>query len=370
MAEEPVLHAMSQKPSLKTILILAAAAIILLGISIYYAYVSYPMAVMGTDWKQIGASIRNGHVTWGGGMYNPPWGVLFLMPLGFLPLEVGWAILIALTFVVVFLCVPKDTSRRNLLLLLLAGLFSYFTVFTISGGNLDTLVVLGLMLSIWAYQHDRPFLLAAASLLATIKPQVVFLFYIALGVVILKTKSRDFIIRFGAAVVGVILLSMVWEGRGWLDSILSYRVEFQRWGISFPSICLTFGCPDALVWFVRVAVAGAAIYSVLRSRTPVDRINTGLLCAASCFVANYAGGVSLMVIQLVAMLPFTLRRPVRGGIAHLLMFFPLITAAFTPRMIFGYPDNFFHSFILIYCLIVLFIEVMAARSRQDAELAP
>ncbi len=77
----------------------------------------------------------------------------------------------------------------------------------------------GLLLILYAYQKQQPYVLAAGALLATAKPQGVYLLLIVLAVYMLQTFQLRVTLTAGAATLAIVIPSIVWGGAGWLAAL-------------------------------------------------------------------------------------------------------------------------------------------------------
>ena len=198
-------YAGQEMPTIKEILILVGVFILLV--------FSFSMANLpgGDDWLTFyGATQRVLHNQQLYGtkinsfylMYMP-WDVLVVLPLGLLPFRVGWAVLSALSIVIIFLIMRRwKTSPFKLILVLL----SPPTFYILLHGTVDAFVLSFMFLP---YEF---WLLGALS-----KPQNT----IALGLNVLRSNLVKTAIITGA----VILLTFIILGN-WVPAYLSQHTDF------------------------------------------------------------------------------------------------------------------------------------------------
>ena len=117
-------------------------------------------------------------------MWNPPWALPFVLPLGLLSYSHASALWLLLSLIVVFASADwlwrayGGDSRRRWLAWVLAATF--FPLLTAMGlGQIGPLILLGLTLFL-RFHSSRPLLAGVATVLIATKPQLLFLFWIIL----------------------------------------------------------------------------------------------------------------------------------------------------------------------------------------------
>ena len=117
-------------------------------------------------------------------MWNPPWTLPLILPFGALSYAQASTVWLLLNLAIVFTCADSlwreygGEPRRRWLGWLLAA--SFFPLLTALGlGQLGPLILLGITLFL-RYQGTRPLLAGAATLLIAVKPQLLYLFWVAL----------------------------------------------------------------------------------------------------------------------------------------------------------------------------------------------
>jgi hypothetical protein len=118
-------------------------------------------------------------------MWNPPWTLPLVMPLGLLDCRTAHLLWLALQFAVVLWCVDAlwrhyggAVERRGLAWLLAITFLP--TLFSLTVGQISPLVLLGAVLFLICLQQGRDGLAGAATVLLAIKPHLAYLFWIAL----------------------------------------------------------------------------------------------------------------------------------------------------------------------------------------------
>lgn len=125
-------------------------------------------------------------------MWNPPWALPFVLPMASLSYRTTYLLWLALNFVVVLMCANKlwaqyggspEKWRRAWML----ALAFVPTLIVLGLGQIGPLILAGItMFLVW--RDRRPWLAGAATVLVGIKPQLLYLFWIALLVWIVQEK--------------------------------------------------------------------------------------------------------------------------------------------------------------------------------------
>ncbi len=118
-------------------------------------------------------------------MWNPPWTLPLVMPLGLLDCRTAHLLWLALQFAVVLWCADAlwrhyggPVSRRGLAWLL--AILFLPTLFSLTVGQISPLVLLGAVLFLVFVRQGREAWAGAATVLLAIKPHLAYLFWIAL----------------------------------------------------------------------------------------------------------------------------------------------------------------------------------------------
>ncbi len=308
------------KPTQFVPLLLLILAVLLVAAAFIMFFERLP--VEGTtfliDWGVFWKSIQNGDVVYYSayGLRIPPWSVLFILPLGYVPLRTAWALLALATIAILVISVPRRAPRWRVRagVILLAA--SFLSLRVIVDGNFEGLIVGGILLMLWGYDQRKPLPLAVGMLLATIKPQTVFLLIAVIGLYLLAHREWRFIGITAALTLAVIIPSMLWRGADWLVAFggennavftgnlldITLDAAMRRMGGFAPSIIL----------LTRLIIMAATLVIAWRARARLTRESAGLLIAASILCAPYAAGNSVLTFVAVGVIPFFLKRPLPG----------------------------------------------------------
>jgi len=145
--------------------------------------------------------------------WNPPWLILILCPLGFLPFcsaTIIWMffnmLLVGLALTVTWQLTNPSPNDRGILIVILVGYLFLPTIVLLIFGQVSSLVLIGIVLWLWCIQKNRDWLAGAALFLTTIKPHLSY-FFLSL-VLLWVIQNRRWKILGGMAVAGSLSLSI------------------------------------------------------------------------------------------------------------------------------------------------------------------
>jgi hypothetical protein len=144
-------------------------------------------------------------------MWNPPWTLPLVMPLGLLDCRAAHLLWLTLHFAVLAWCTDAlwrlyggSASRRGLVWLLA---FTFLpTLFALTVGQITPLVLLGAVLFLVCLQQKREVLAGAALVLLAIKPHLAYLFWIAL--LLWCLSERRWAVLGGGLLAGAFALAL------------------------------------------------------------------------------------------------------------------------------------------------------------------
>lgn len=310
---------------------------------------------LGLDWRTIWNGIYRGNVVFGnssnhiGGMYTPPWGILFLLPLGFLPFRDSWGLTIIISLVALTICVPKKNNKPDIMAILLLVL-SFPSLRNLADGNLEGLIIGGIALALWSYQTRKPILLAVGILLASIKFQETWLLSLVLMYLIIKKWTSSDTLKtviFGGMVVGI---SMIFWGRDWVASLVSNSAgsatlssamgmgslidislsgALERISVSLSSINIIVGLLLLATFFL--------LYIFDRRDNLFHANSVSLLLTASMLIAPYVSGNSFLTVIAIGIVPLFQGNRILGMVLFFLVNVPYF---FSQDMLYYYQSYY------------------------------
>ncbi|MHB8628002.1 MAG: hypothetical protein ACYDBJ_05870 [Aggregatilineales bacterium] len=286
-------------------------------------------SLFGIDWQHIWHSLQNGHIQFDDWLRIAPWSVLVVLPLGFLSLRDSWAILTLLTLCVLILSVPRvRKSKWRFWLGMLLLVTSYVNLRELVDGNFEGLVIAGVLVFLYGYDHQDVLIAAAGALLMVTKPQDTWVLCLAAGWLMWKKWPRAKLMKCGLAVLAIVIPSMLWFGPAWIAAIAPLTNRDST-NISLKAITVQLNLSS--IWLIPawVIVCGVTVWVIVRGKPTLGRIKTGFLMCASLMLAPYAEGNSFVTVLAIGIIPLFLTRPWHGVLPVVLADLPFIIAPLT-----------------------------------------
>jgi hypothetical protein len=150
-------------------------------------------------------------------MLNPPWFVALMMPFGLLKYSTSrliWLVLsiVILLFAAIILCKIYSKNQMPRWIAILAIFIFAPTISMLEKGQVAFLVILGITGFLYFSDYHRNDWLAGISLsIATIKPQIIILLWIALLLWILNKKRWVILLSFGSSLLALTLIGIIFN---------------------------------------------------------------------------------------------------------------------------------------------------------------
>jgi hypothetical protein len=318
---------------------------------------------LAIDWRALWLGIQGGTLRYGTGLRNPPWSLLPLLPLGFLPLRASWGLLTLATLGTLVASVPRTSSHKVRWLGAFLLITSYPALRHVADGNLEGLVIAGILLVLVGYRAVSPWALAAGALLATAKMQETWFLMAAVGVYTLRTWSPRRWAASGLVVAVVLVPCMLWLGGDWLVALIGIP---QRGSIMDSSLSATLSRLGLPFW-VRVSLwAGvfvATLVVALTSHRSVSREKAGLLISAALLLSPYSAGNSFLTVLAIGIIPLYQSRPRLGTVLIGLTNLPYLALA-APDFWFWWSATYWTA-LLVLTWVVFAGHVHRLESRRD-----
>jgi hypothetical protein len=318
---------------------------------------------LAIDWRGLWLGIRGGTLRYGTGLRNPPWSLLPVLPLGFLSFRASWGLLTLATLGTLVASVPRTSSHKIRWLSVFLLITSYPALRHVADGNLEGLVIAGILLVEYGYHAVSPWALAAGTLLATAKIQETWFLMAALAIYTIRTWSPRRWAASSLVVAIVVVPCMLWLGRDWLIAVIDMP---QRGSIMDSSLSTTLsrlGLPFWVLVSLWAGVLVATLYVVLTGHWSVSREKAGLLISASLLLSPYSAGNSFLTVLAIGIIPLSQSRPLIGMILIALANLPYFTLA-APDVWFWWSATYWTA-LLVLTWIVFAWQLYRLESRRD-----
>ena len=242
------------------------------------------------------------------GLLNPPWSVLPMIPLGLLPRDAAWGLQVFVLLVILLLCVPRSEKRWQFSLQTLIIVTAFPTLRIMVDGQLEFLIIAGTLLIWVSYDRQMPLLMAIGVLLATAKPQAVYIMMFILALFILQEWSFSRWFTMGLLVLSVVGLTLLWKGHAWWVAINNFAFNNTLIDSSLNGAFARLGLPFTVFLMAWVILLGLTIALIYRSERTLSREKLAFLLTASMLLAPYTGGNGVLVPLAIGILPLMYKR--------------------------------------------------------------
>lgn len=285
------------------------------------------------------------------GLRNPPWSVLPLLPLGQLPAQAAWGLLVYITLIAMLLSVPTVPNKWRYLAAVLLLVISFPSLRNIADANLEGLLIAGAVLTVVGFQRQHPLVLALGVLLITVKPQTCFLLLPVLALYVLRTWPVVTWLKTAALVLAVVGPTLLWRGADWIAAV---RGTYQANSIIDISVSAalerTGVVPAPLIWAVMTLLFAVTAVVALRGQPVLDREKAALLMVTSMLLAPYVAGNSMATVLAVGIIPLFLVAPGAGGLLLALVNVPFLFLG-NFDVLFAY-QSYWWTLILVLCWLI------------------
>ena len=347
----------------------AAAAAVLLLVVWFFERIPTEGTTLALDWLGIRMGVEHWDLTYSPntGLRIPPWTAQILLPLGQIPMKSGWGVIAFLTLIVLLLCVPrKQESGRKWIAGVLALTLSFPALRTMADGNVEFLILGGLVLLEYGLVRANPLLFGLGILLAAAKVQETWILLVFLPLV----AGRTWNVRKWLATIGVLALvglpSMVWKGRDWLFSIITHQFRGSVMDSSLLTSVQRSGGSLGLALLLWAAVFGLTVFFSLRYIRGYSRETVGFLIAVSLLLAPYTAGNNVLIVYALGVVPLLISRRWEGLLLAALINLPYLLLPFW-EINFLYSASYW-TLVLVLAWILFALRLRELRRKPDPEL--
>ena len=278
---------------------------------------------------------------------NPPWALVLMLPLGLLTPPLAHGLIVAVTIVVVYR-VMRGYRRMKVsfpLAVISTPLIALAWV-----GQLEAFSLLGAILGFEAVQQKRPWTLAGALLLLSIKPQETWLVAILLVV-----SARHWPWKTWASIlaaIGIVAVgSSLWLGADWISRISNGPSYVGGWQ-NFSLWQWATVAPPWLIGLIGLVLAVGVAWGLWRSGS--TRSGLALAAVGSNLLSPYLTAPHLLMTLCLGWGELFDRSRTWGLVAYSFSLLPLI------RLI--WPDQSLNRLDLLFPLVVFVGLIIQARS--------
>lgn len=300
---------------------------------------------LAIDWKTIWNSTHDGKVGFGnaqetiGGFYTPPWGVFFLLPFTLLPLRESWGLFSFVSLLILILSVPKKGADRLDFLGILLLVTSFPAIRSLADGNLECLVITGILLSRYALEKQNYPALTLGLLLSSVKFQETWLVLLFALISVVRKWSKGRLIKFYALLTLVVSVSMIFWGKQWLGSMI-----YVEWEGSFPKIefigemgkgsiidisltssLVRLGMPRYAIWMILFIIFAITFHQAYKTFSKPERdlrYFFTFLIASSTMLSPYVSGNGYFTLFAIGIFPLLRQNYKVGVLLSALAFVP------------------------------------------------
>jgi len=289
--------------------LLAAALVIFAAVLLVSFFNSWPIegTLLGLDWKGIWHDLQGGRPHFNtDSLLIVPWDGVVLLPLGSLSFRASWAVIALLTIAVLVASVPLALGRRRHLLGLILLVTAFAALRQIADGNLEWMVMTGFLLSVYGYEKNNIWALAAGLLLATAKVQEAWVPCLVLGIYLLRTWPLKRLAALFGLIAVFVVPALLWLGQEWVYGLTHVTETGSIMDSSLFSTLSRLMLPSWLVLSGWVILAGLVALYAWRSGPTFSRQKVAVLIAASLLLSPYAAGDSYLTVLALGIIPLVM----------------------------------------------------------------
>jgi len=352
------------------IFFILSCIVIIIGFSVTFQSFNIKNSTLAMDWKTFWPSIQGGKLIYIplDGLRFPPWAMIPFIPLGFFSLKASWGLLSGVSVIISILSVPTSKSKSIYWLSILLLVLSYPSLRNLADGNMEAIVVGGILLVLVGLRTENPYVLALGALISTIKLQEVTLLLLGVGILIVRKWDLAKWLKSGILCTLIVGLSLLWRGKEWFialfgpnyakytSSIIDVSITGALSRLGFESIYLSL----ILILFISMS----SLYIFLSSTTDMTRLKVGFLVAASILIAPYAAGNSVFTVLSFGIIPYFQMNKTVGGFLLFLVNLPYFL---DQKFIYNY-SSYYWTILLFFCW-VLFGLILLHNREFDSTLS-
>ena len=284
------------------------------GFAIIWLFSSLPFedAGIAIDWKKFWLATHNFSATYGSsGLFNPPWILPLIWPITLFPFAISWGLSAYGTLIVLVSSIPKSSSKKYWITSALLLATAYPTLRQLVDGNLEAVVIWGVLITLWASKNRNPLILAIGILFSAAKIHASWLLLIGLIIWVWREWPKRKIVKSITWTIGLAIPFLFWRGADWLNAVASTPQRIPS-SINLIESLAQLGLPFEFIGLVWIAIFFFTLRSLFKKGWQLSRERIGWLTSASLLLAPYAGSNSVLTPLALGVIPFLQKNPVRG----------------------------------------------------------
>jgi len=234
--------------------------------------------------REIGWTPEYPFVAW-----NPPWLHLLLLPYAWLPFTKAVSLWLVTNIALIYICSVSlwrlFSTRKGQRWWWVAPLVAFTfppTLVTLTSGQINTFVLLGIVGSVFFITRGRDSLAGLMLFLTTVKPQLVYIFLPAALLWLAMERRWASFITFGATLLAA-LSFLFWRLPSWLGSYLTtMRSPLLRWETPTIGGIVSHYLGTELAKYLWIIVLPFVLYLLLLNKEQLDiRTTTSMILLVS-----------------------------------------------------------------------------------------
>ncbi len=317
-----------QKGNLKTNKYREWLAVLLLAIAlliVIWAFSDFPIeqSNFAIDWKQIWEATHNFQAQYGSTeLRTPPWALPFIWPLTLFNLSTSWALASFATISVLVISVPRSAEKRKWIASIGLLLLSYPALRQIIDGNIEAMIIAGVLLALIALRREHALLFALGLLLLGAKIQESWLLIPFLIWQQWRDWPKEKRVQSYLWVLAIASPLLLWKGQEWLDALIHFPFPGTAIDSSLQATIARLGWPEFVFWASWALLVLSISIVLLRRKIKADRLGSALLISSALLLGPYAASNSVLTPFAIGVIPLFQKRPIWGLALSTLYFFP------------------------------------------------
>ncbi len=275
------------------------------------------------DWKVFYNSTHGFKIDYPGNrVYSPPWVLALLWPFTIWSLPVSRGLAAAVTVAVFILSVPAIPNRWKYVFSVVLMVLAYPMIRHLLDGNLEAMIVGGVLLSVYAYRKKSALAMILSMVLLSSKVQESWLFLILLVIAL----SRDWpgkLIRELVLGIGIITIPfLAWKGGEWLSALSFFPYSQSLIDSSLRHILESMGISNLIGWVIWGFTLALTLWILFKAKFELTSRTAALLIISGMMLSNYLAGDSMVTALALGVIPVFQGRPSLGILLILFFFIP------------------------------------------------